>query len=409
MPDLKAIRERFPFLRTCNTVYLDSAANAQKPDVVMDAMSAFYTGNYASVHRGVYDISLLATQRYEKARAATARFINAVSPAEIVFTQGATAALNLLAWSLSAGMNQHSNVVVTELEHHANYLPWKAMCKKTGASLRVAKVGEDGFLTADAVTSQMDSHTAVVCVTAASNVLGCVPAIGEITACAHACGALTVIDGAQLVAHHSVDVQALDCDFFCFSAHKLYGPTGIGVLYGKLEQLQMLEPWQLGGGMVDSVGSFEEEDVWQPVPLRFEAGTPPIAEAIGFHAALDFLGEYGMDKIAAMEEELTQYALLETSRIPHVRIIGREHVTVPVFSLSTEGLSSYDLAALLNAYGIAVRCGSHCAQPLMTRLGCMDTLRVSLGVYSTINDVDNFCTRLESIINKYGRHRRAGS
>ncbi len=382
------IRDEFPiFDAHPNLVYLDSAATSQKPQRVIDRLSRFFAEENANIHRGVYALSGEATAMYDAAREGVARFIGAALPREVIFTRGTTESINLVAQSWGrANVRAGDEILVTEMEHHSNWVPWQVLAQATGATLRVAPVTEAGELDLDAMTRLITPRTRLVAVTHLSNVLGTINPIRRIADLAHAAGALVLVDGAQSVAHGAVDVLALGCDFFAFSGHKLFGPTGIGVLYGREALLEQMSPWQVGGGMIGAVSL--EETTWAELPMKFEAGTPPIAEAVGLAEAIAFVDSVGASAIAAHEAELLSLATDRLTAIPGVRIIGTAAHRASVISFVLEGVHPHDLGTVLDEDGIAIRAGHHCAQPLMRRFGLAATARASFSVYNTTEDVE---------------------
>ncbi|HOI65548.1 MAG TPA: cysteine desulfurase [Thiomonas arsenitoxydans] len=390
-PQLSAIRAQFPILaQTVHgkpLVYLDNAATAQKPLAVLDAMRAFEVRDYANVHRGVHVLSQRATDAFEAARAKVAAFLHARSAGEIVFVRGATEAINLVAQSYTRPRLQPGDeVLVTAMEHHADIVPWQMICDATGAKLRVAPIRDDGALDLQALPELLGPRTRMLAVTHVSNVLGTVNDVASVAQLAHARGVPVLVDGAQAVAHLPVDVQALGCDFYVFSGHKLYGPTGIGVLWGRAEMLDAMPPYQGGGDMIRSV-SFERTTYADP-PTRFEAGTPHITGAVGLAAAIDFVQGLGWDAIAQHERALLERAQSALSRIPGLRIYGTVPDKIGVISFNIDGLHAHDLGTIADAEGVAIRAGHHCAMPLMKRYGVAAMARSSLGVYNKEDDID---------------------
>jgi len=375
-------------------VYLDSAATSQKPRVVIDAISRFYTEECANVHRGVYALSERATQAYDEARAAVQRFVNARAPREIVFVRGTTEAINLVAHSFArTRLQPDDEIIVSAMEHHANIVPWQLVCQERGAVLRVVPITDDGELVLQDYERLLGPRTKMVAITHVSNALGTVNPVGQIVAMAHARNVPVLIDGAQAAPHLRLDVQALGCDFYAFSGHKVYGPTGIGVLYGKAGLLEAMPPYQAGGNMIRSV-TFERT-TFNDIPERFEAGTPHIAGALGLGAALDYVGAVGLDAIAAYERELLVYATQALAAIPGVRVIGTARQKVSILSFVVDGVHPHDVATVLDREGIAVRAGHHCAQPLMHRLGLQATTRASLAFYNTRDEIDALAAGIE--------------
>ena len=389
-PQLAAVREQFPILaqtaRGKPLVYLDNAATTQKPLAVLDAMRAFALRDYANVHRGVHLLSQRATDAFEAARARLAAFLHARSAGEIVFVRGATEAINLVAQSfVRPRLQPGDEVLVTAMEHHANIVPWQMVCEATGARLRVLPMADDGALALDALPALLTARTRMLAVAHVSNVLGTVNDVARIVRLAQARGVPVLVDGAQAVAHLPVDVQALGCDFYAFSGHKLYGPTGVGVLWGRAERLADMQPYQGGGDMIRTV-SFERTTYADP-PARFEAGTPHIIGAIGLAAAIDFVQGLGWDAIAAHERALLELAQEELSHISGLRIYGTVAGKIDVVSFNVDGLHAHDLGTIVDTEGVAIRAGHHCAMPLMQRYGVAAMARASLGVYNTEDDV----------------------
>ncbi|CAZ89469.1 selenocysteine lyase, PLP-dependent [Thiomonas arsenitoxydans] len=390
-PQLSAIRDHFPILaQTVHgkpLVYLDNAATTQKPLAVLDAMRAFELRDYANIHRGVHALSQRATDAFEAAREKVAAFVHARSADEIVFVRGATEAINLVAQSYTRPRLQPGDeVLVTAMEHHADIVPWQMVCDATGAKLRVAPIRDDGALDLQALPELLGPRTRMLAVTHVSNVLGTVNDVASVAQLAHARGVPVLVDGAQAVAHLPVDVQALGCDFYVFSGHKLYGPTGIGVLWGRAEMLAAMPPYQGGGDMIRSV-SFERTTYADP-PTRFEAGTPHITGAVGLAAAIDFVQGLGWDAIAQHERTLLERAQSTLSRIPGLRIYGTVPDKIGVISFNIDGLHAHDLGTIADAEGVAIRAGHHCAMPLMKRYGVAAMARSSLGVYNKEDDID---------------------
>jgi len=394
--DPQSIRSEFAILSRCigdrPLVYLDSAASAQKPEIVIQAMTDLMRHSYANVHRGLHTLANETTELYENARENIAKFIGAAA-SEIVFTRGATEALNLVAAGLGAGMSEGDEVLLTEMEHHANIVPWHFLRERKGVVLRFAPILEDGALDLQALERMISPRTRVISLVHMSNVLGTVNPVAKVAALARAAGAVTVVDACQSVAHAPLDVAALGADFVAFSGHKLYGPTGIGVLWGKPERLAALPPWQGGGEMIDRV-DFDHITYAEP-PLRFEAGTPAIIEAIGLGAAVKWLEGLDRPAIAAHEHALYEAAAAGLSGIPGARILGTTRDKGAILSFTLEGAHAHDVAQLLDRYGVAVRAGAHCAEPLMRRLGVSSSLRASFALYNTRQEVDAFLDALD--------------
>lgn len=399
MMDAQAIRGDFPVLnRVVNgrpLVYLDSAATAQKPDTVIAAVNQFHERHNANVHRGAYVLSEEATELYEEARRKTARFINAAEPETVVFTKNATEAINLVAYSWARTNVQAGDEIVTSpIEHHSNLVPWQLVAEATGATLRYFDITDDGRLCLDNLSELINERTKLVAVTHASNVLGTIVPLEEIIEAAHAHGAVVIVDAAQSVPHMAVDVQALDCDFFAFSGHKMLGPTGVGVLYGKRKLLEGMPPFLSGGDMIRSVSLDGSE--WNDLPYKFEAGTPPIAEVIGLGAAVDYLTALGMDNVTVHERKLVEYALPKLKQVPGLTVYGPERIEDRggLITFNIDDVHPHDLATVLNDQAVAIRAGHHCAQPIMQWLGVPATARASFYVYNTEADVDRLVAAL---------------
>lgn len=389
--DVQSIRQDFPILQSQvyghPLVYLDNGATTQKPRQVVEAMvQQYYTAN-ANVHRGVHHLSVVATDMLEQSRETVRRFINAESAQEIVFTRGTTEAINLVASSFCQQVMQAGDeVIVSTMEHHSNIVPWQLQAERKGIVVKVIPMTDDGVLLMDAFEQLFSEKTKLVSVAHVSNVLGTINPIADIIRIAHDHGIPVLVDGAQSVPHMPVDVRALDADFYCFSGHKVYGPTGIGVLYGKREWLDRLPPYQGGGEMIGTV-SFERT-TFNQTPYKFEAGTPNYVGATGLAAALEYVEKIGMNNIAAYEADLTQYALQQMSQIEDIRFFGPMEKRGSVISFLVGNIHHLDMGTLLDRLGIAVRTGHHCAEPLMHRLGIEGTLRASFGIYNTHNEVD---------------------
>jgi cysteine desulfurase/selenocysteine lyase len=389
----EALRADFPIfeqqIHGKPLAYLDSAVSTHKPRPVLDKLRDFYETSYANVHRGVYTLSERATAEYEGARDKVARFINARSAREVVFVHGATEGLNLVAyaWGL-VNLGPGDVVIVTELEHHSNFVPWQYMAKRTGAELRMIRLDDNGELDlADLDTIAGDANVKVVANNLVSNALGTINPIEKLSAWAHERGAIMVVDGAQAAPHKAIDVQALGCDFFAFSAHKMLGPTSVGALWGRGELLRSMEPFNLGGHMIRKV-TFEET-TWGEVPAKFEAGTQPIAEAVGFGAAIDYLNDVGMEAIEQHEHELAAYALGRMSEVPGIALYGPPaDRRAGIVSFNVEGIHPHDVAQILDLEGVAIRAGHHCCQPLMGRLGVAATNRASFYLYTVPEEID---------------------
>lgn len=398
--DIQKIRADFPALALTvhgkPLTFLDSAASAQKPKQVLDAMRFCYENEYANVHRGMYDLSEKATLNFENARKKVQLFLNAASDKEIVFTRGATDALNLVAYTWGAqNLRAGDEVLITQAEHHSNIVPWQILQKRIPFTLKVAPVSDDGALDMDAFKSLLNEKTKLVSVAHISNVLGTVFPIKEIAKLAHAAGAKVLIDGCQGATHVPVDMQDIDCDFYAFSGHKLYGPTGIGVLYGKRAVLEAMEPFEGGGDMIKSVAF--SGSVWADVPARFEAGTPPIMQAIGLGFAIDYVQNIGMANIAEHEKRLCGLLQDGVLSVGGTTPIGTAPDKTGLVSFVTDFAHPQDIAMILDQQGVAVRTGHHCAQPLHERFGQSVSVRASLGVYNTQEDIENFVAALHKV------------
>lgn len=401
MFDVEQIRKEFPILDRevygRKLVYLDSGATAQKPEAVLRVVDQLHRELNANIHRGVHYLSEQATELYEEARAEVARFVGAAEKEEIVFTAGATASINLVAYAWSEKFLQAGdNILVSELEHHSNIVPWQLAAERKGAEIRVLPFDDEGRLMIEQLPELLDARTKLVAVTQASNTLGTRPDLKPIIDAAHAVGAVVLVDGCQGVVHGGVDVQALDCDFYAFSGHKLYGPTGIGVLYGKRELLEAMPPFMGGGDMVDRV-SFEKT-TYAPVPLKFEAGTANYIGAIGLAEAMRFLRTLDMEAVEAHEQELLRYATEQLQRIEGLRIYGTTPNKCAILSFNVEGVHGYDMGMILDKLGIAIRTGQHCAEPVMHHFGVQGMCRASLALYNTREEIDALVRGVERAV-----------
>ncbi len=395
--DVERVRRDFPILgRMVNgrpLVYLDSAASSQRPLPVLHAVEHYETHCHANVHRGVHALSQAATEAFEGARERVRRFINAASSREIVFVRGTTEAINLVAQSFGrARLASGDEILITALEHHANIVPWQMLCEQTGCTLRVAPIDRRGELEFDRFLGLLSARTRLVAVAHVSNALGTVLPVRRMVEAAHGHGAVVLIDGAQAIPHSRIDVRELGCDFYAFSGHKLYGPTGIGVLYGREELLDAMPPWQGGGDMIRTV-SFEKS-TYNDLPWKFEAGTPNISGAVGLAAAMDYVESLGQEAIAAHEQRLLSLASAAVGRIPGVEIIGTATHKASVLSFTMEGCHPHDLGTILDAEGVAIRTGHHCAMPVMTFFDIPATARASFGCYNTEGDVEALAAAL---------------
>ncbi|MGH7348603.1 MAG: SufS family cysteine desulfurase [Candidatus Rokuibacteriota bacterium] len=399
------VRKDFPILHQevhgRPLVYLDSAATSQKPQVVIDALADYYARDNANVHRGVHRLSERATEAYEGARARIRRFLNAAHPREIVFVRGTTEGINLVAQAYGRQtVGPGDEVVITALEHHSNIVPWQMLCEEKGAALRVVPIDDAGEVDVDAYERLLGERTRLVAIAHVSNALGTILPVKRMIEAAHRRGIAVLVDGAQAVPHLRVDVRDLDCDFYTFSGHKTYGPTGIGALYGKAERLERMPPYQGGGDMIKSVAF--EKTVYNDLPYKFEAGTPDIAGAIGLGAALEYLEGLGLDRVAAHEHALLVHGTERLSSLPGLRLIGTAREKASVLSFVVDGVHAHDVGSILDREGIAVRTGHHCAMPVMTRFGIAATARASLGVYNRFEDIDALVEGLARVREIFG-------
>ena len=391
--DVGKVRKDFPILERRihgkRLVYLDNAATSQKPQVVIDAISRYYEQGNANIHRGVHFLSEEATEAHERARRTVQRFLNASDPGEIIFVRGTTEAINLVAQTYGrANVQAGDEVLITAIEHHSNIVPWQILCQEKGAILKVAPINDQGEVLLDEFRNLIGPRTKIAAVTHVSNALGTVNPVQRMIEIAHSKNVPVLVDGAQAVPHLEVDVQALDCDFYAFSGHKVYGPTGIGVLYGKADLLDAMPPYQGGGDMISSV-TFEKT-LYNKLPYKFEAGTPDIAGALALAVAIQYLQDLGIDKVAAHEHDLLAYATEAISTIPGTRLIGTAGDKAAVLSFVLEGVHPHDIGTILDQEGVAVRTGHHCAQPIMERFGIPATVRASFALYNTREEVDAF-------------------
>jgi cysteine desulfurase/selenocysteine lyase len=403
--DHARVRAQFPILtRQINgkpLVYLDSAASSQRPRCVLDAIEHYETSLHANVHRGVHSLSQWATERFEGARETVRRFLNARSTREIIFVRGTTEAINLVANSWGRGnISAGDEILITHLEHHANIVPWQMLCAATGAKLLAAPIKQNGELDFEAFRNLLSARTRLVAVAHVSNALGTILPVQEIIRLAHARGVPVLLDGAQAVAHESVDVQGLDCDFYAFSAHKIYGPTGIGVLYGKESLLAAMPPWQGGGDMILSVSI--AATTYNDLPWKFEAGTPNISGAIGLGAALEFVESLGLSSIAAYEHGLLQQTSAALSALPYIRLIGTAPAKAAVVSFTMDGVHPHDIGTILDSEGVAIRTGHHCAMPIMEYFGLAATARASFACYNNAEDIERLVAALKKVRELFG-------
>jgi cysteine desulfurase/selenocysteine lyase len=394
-PSRLRVRDQFPiFAAHPGLVYLDSAATTQKPQRVIDRLTRFYTHENANIHRGMYALSTEATARYDEARATVANFVGAGSPSEIIFTRGTTEGINLVAQSWGgANLRAGDEVLVTEMEHHSNWVPWQLVAERTGAVLKAVPVTATGELDLDVLPRLLTQRTKLLALAHASNVLGTVNPVRRIADLAHAAGALVLVDAAQFVAHGAVDVVQLGCDFLVFSGHKLFAPLGIGAVWAREATLERMPPWQGGGGMIETVSL--ERTTWADLPLKFEAGTPAVAEAVAMAEAIAFVQSLGFDAIADHEHALLEEASARLGDVRGVRLIGTAPEKVAVVSFTLDGVHPHDLGTILDGEGIAIRAGHHCAQPLMRRFDIPATARASFSVYNTAADVEALVSGVE--------------
>ena len=407
--DATRLARDFPILarpvRGKRLVYLDNGATTHKPLAVIEAERRFYAESNANIHRGVHWLSQHATDLYERARERVQRFLNAARSEEIVFTRGTTEAINLVAYSWGrANLKAGDEIVLTGMEHHSNIVPWQLLCEQTGALLKVVPLTDRGELRLDVYESLLGPRTRLVGVVHVSNALGTINPVARMIERAHAAGARVLVDGAQAVAHQPVDVQALGCDFYAFSGHKLYGPTGIGALYARHDVLAAMPPWQGGGDMIRTV-SFEGS-TWADPPQRFEAGTPNIAGAVGLAAAIDYVDAIGLARIAAHEQRLLAHATDAVQRVPGVRLIGTAPEKAGILSFMVDGIHPHDLGTILDMDGVAIRAGHHCAMPVMTRFGIPGTARASLALYNHDDDIAVLVGAIDKAREMFGRGAR---
>jgi len=403
--DVERIRADFPILKLKVNgkplVYLDNAASSQMPQQVIDRLVRYQTAEHANIHRGVHYLSETATAAYEGARGKIQRFLNAREAREVIYTRGTTNSLNLVMHGYGrAFIGAGDEIIVSQLEHHSNIVPWQMLCEEKGAKLRVIPCNDAGELLLDDYRKLFNSHTKLVAVTHVSNALGTVNPVKEMIATAHQHGVPVLIDGAQAIPHMKVDVQDLDCDFYAFSGHKMCGPTGIGILYGKAALLEKMKPFEGGGDMILSV-TFEKT-TYNVIPHKFEAGTPPIAAGVGLGATIDYLESVGMDRIAAHEHDLITYATAAFAQLKDVRIVGTARDKAGVLSFTVKGVHPHDVGTILNEEGVAVRTGHHCAQPVMQRFGIPATTRASFYLYNTLSEVDALVAGIQRVQKLFG-------
>ncbi|HIA72478.1 MAG TPA: cysteine desulfurase [Phycisphaerales bacterium] len=405
MSNTQIIADSFPALHQTigdkRLVYLDSAATTQKPQCVIDAITSYYEHDNANIHRGVHTLSMRATKAYENARQSVASLLQASRKEEIIFVRGATEAINLVAQAFARPiLSVGDEILITEMEHHSNIVPWQLVCEQTGASLKVAKVNDDGSLNIDSFKELLTKDTTIVAFAHVSNAIGTINPIREMCALAREVGAISVVDGAQAVGHIPVSMSDVDCDFYATSGHKMFGPTGIGCLYGKHALLEEMEPWQGGGDMILSV-SFEET-TWNNVPFKFEAGTPNIAGAIGLGAAVKWIESFGYDAMVQHEQELLAYGRDVLQSIEGVTLIGASEHNAGVIAFTVAGVHPHDVGTILDHEGVAIRTGNHCAEPLMRRFNLSATCRASISVYNTSKDLDHLGSAVQEAIRMLG-------
>lgn len=401
--DLSHFRKDFPMLsKTMHgkpLIYLDTAATSQKPQVVIDAVRDYYENHYGTVHRSVYELSLHATKEYQNTRLKLQHLLNAAYSEEIIFTKGTTESINLVAYSFGKwGLQPGDEILISAIEHHSNIVPWQMACEERGAVLKAIPVDDRGVLDLNAFKQLLNSKTKLVAIAHISNTLGTLHPIREVIAMAHQAGAKVLIDGAQAISHVPVDVQALDVDFYAFSGHKCYGPTGVGVLYGKKELLEAMPPYQGGGDMIETVTL--EKSTYNSLPLRFEAGTPMIAEVLGLGAAVDYLKMVGLEAIQQWEHELLEYATEMLKRIPKLKMIGTAPQKGAIISFQVAGAHSLDIGTLLDLRGVAIRTGHLCSQPTMARFNVTQLCRASFAFYNTKEEIDQFAEHLQYVLKK---------
>ena len=388
-------KKNFPIFDKSDLIYLDNAATTHKPSIVLDTVNKLYKEANANVHRAIYDLGNKSTKLYEDSRKKVSDFINAYSEKEIIFTSGTTESLNLLAYSLSKTLKKDDEILISEMEHHSNIVPWQLIAKNTGAKLTYIPINKAGELDLTNHEDYFKSNTKIVSITHISNVLGTINPIKLLAKMAHKVGALFIVDGAQGVPHMNVDIREINCDFYVFSGHKMLAPTGIGILWGKYDLLNDMEPFMGGGEMIDKVTL--KESTWNEVPYKFEAGTPNFAQAVGLGAAIDYLNGVGIQSISKHESELTQYALTKLKKVNNIKIHGESAKRGGVISFNIKGVHSHDLAQFLNEENIAIRVGHHCAQPLLDNLGETSTARISFYLYNYESDIEKFCKALTKI------------
>jgi len=396
--NIESIRKDFPILdqeiNGAPLIYFDNAASTQKPTAVINAIKSYYENDHSNVHRGVHSLSIRATELYEASRKKVTDYINANNSNEIIFTKGTTDSINLVAHSLTNSIKQSDEIVITTMEHHSNIVPWQELCKRTGASLKIAPIDHNGELMIEELEKLLCKNTKILALTHTSNTLGTINPIKEIITMAHHLNIKVLIDGAQAIGHQNIDVQDLDCDFYAFSGHKLYGPTGIGVLYGKEDLLNELEPYQFGGEMILKV-TFDET-TYNSLPYKFEAGTPNIAGAIGLEKAIGYLESVNLNACVKQETAVTKYALKQLKDFSNIKLIGNSNNRSSIISFTIENIHPHDIGTILNQKGIAMRTGHHCTMPLMDFYNIPGTIRASFSFYNTENEVDEMVAALQT-------------
>ena len=396
--NIESIRKDFPILdqeiNGAPLIYFDNAASTQKPTAVINAIKSYYENDHSNVHRGVHSLSIRATELYEASRKKVTDYINANNSNEIIFTKGTTDSINLVAHSLTNSIKQSDEIVITTMEHHSNIVPWQELCKRTGASLKIAPIDHNGELMIEELERLLCKNTKILALTHTSNTLGTINPIKEIITMAHHLNIKVLIDGAQAIGHQNIDVQDLDCDFYAFSGHKLYGPTGIGVLYGKEDLLNELEPYQFGGEMILKV-TFDET-TYNSLPYKFEAGTPNMAGAIGLEKAIGYLESVNLNACVKQEEAVTEYALKQLKDFSNIKLIGNSDNRSSIISFTIENIHPHDIGTILNQKGIAMRTGHHCTMPLMDFYNIPGTIRASFSFYNTENEVDEMVAALQT-------------
>ena len=396
--NIESIRKDFPILdqeiNGAPLIYFDNAASTQKPTAVISAIKSYYENDHSNVHRGVHSLSIRATELYEASRKKVTDYINANNSNEIIFTKGTTDSINLVAHSLTNSIKQSDEIVITTMEHHSNIVPWQELCKRTGASLKIAPIDNNGELMIEELEKLLCKNTKILALTHTSNTLGTINPIKEIITMAHHLNIKVLIDGAQAIGHQNIDVQDLDCDFYAFSGHKLYGPTGIGVLYGKEDLLYELEPYQFGGEMILKV-TFDET-TYNSLPYKFEAGTPNIAGAIGLEKAIGYLESVNLNACVKQETAVTKYALKQLKDFSNIKLIGNSDNRSSIISFTIENIHPHDIGTILNQKGIAMRTGHHCTMPLMDFYNIPGTIRASFSFYNTENEVDEMVAALQT-------------